>query len=174
MKIRRERKRERWLYTPGGGRNEVEPVLCFPVESHFHRESAICWLGGAGQLVLWIRPPQSRDRLLPNTRVLPSPLTPHHDFVFDGVNIFLACHAESSVRLQITCPHLIYGVYVFIIKYILERQIKMQNRYIKIKDNYDYIMSIFWNLNKSNIYEKHVLVVSFFLNKSLFFKTLWN
>jgi len=45
---------------------------------HFHHQSAICWVGGAGQLVLWIRPPQSRDRLLPNTRVSPSLLASHY------------------------------------------------------------------------------------------------
>lgn len=41
----------------GGGCSEVEPLACLPVERHFHHQSAICRLGGAGQLVLWIRPP---------------------------------------------------------------------------------------------------------------------
>lgn len=44
-------------------------------ETQFHHQSAICRLGGVGQLVLWIRPPQSTDRLLPNTRVSASLLT---------------------------------------------------------------------------------------------------
>lgn len=80
--IRRERERERdegKMTPPPWGEDEVR-WNHFSAHQWFHlsrHRSAICWPGGAGQLVLWIRPPQSKERLLPNTRVSPSPLSPH-------------------------------------------------------------------------------------------------
>ncbi|CAB1437060.1 unnamed protein product [Pleuronectes platessa] len=47
-----ERRRGRVDFVPRGGRSEMEPLLSLPIEIHHYHQSAICWLGGVGQLVL--------------------------------------------------------------------------------------------------------------------------
>lgn len=102
-------KRERRLCTPWGGRNETEPLFCFPMEKHFHHQSAICWHGGAGQLVLWIRPPQSRDRLLPNTRVSPSPLTSCQFISVSLPNLPLLCQMKCCWICIFPLPRVLWS-----------------------------------------------------------------
>lgn len=114
------------LYPMGGarGRNEMEPLFCIPMENHFHHQSAICWHGGAGQLVLWIRPPQSRDRLLPNTRVSPSPLASCQFISVNLSSLPLLCLMNGCWMCIFPLPHVLWsyesGKHNTDIKYIIK------------------------------------------------------
>lgn len=131
-------------------------LLWFPVEEPFHHQSAACWPGGAGQLVLWIRPPQSRDRLLPNTRVSPSLLTSHtshsdclgrifHEMSLKSVNKenpdpkFMLCVSAGITKKMTKWLKLHFSCY----------------KLINITDSKDFICSFFSPMTPHTINKSH-------------------